>query len=701
MRGRIDGVFDGMLRGWAWDPARPGLRLTLRLLVDGEPTGPFAADLPRADLEQAGMGDGRHGLEVALPLRVQDGATHEIVLEAWWYDDLVQLDTATPRIALRRHMLRGRVEGIRQGRLRGWAWDQARPDVPVALELWHEGAAVARLLADRHRIELAHGGIGGGAHGFELDLAGLAAQGIAPPGAELELRCAPDFGDWSLGRVVLPLGGAETPMEALPVRHFLDEARQAEARQDHTGAARIVEHGLRLHPDDFNLLVIRARALLTLQQWEAAEEAARQAQALNPDHPSPIVLLARLAGLLDRHAEAAGHWSRITPQDSAWRERMTRRPQHLAALGRTAEVLAELTLAARHRPEDPELARRLADAAEALGAPGAARIHLRRLAELAPGDRAAAERLAALDQPRAGEGPGPLASPLQNPELRNWLGPVSGVVEGEAQVAPGLALRGTALRFAAACPYERRPGELPSYGLRLEPGEGGAEAEFALEPLPARPGLRMGIELRGTAGLAASLLLRCPGQPDRTLLETEVEPRLRLLRFDLPPAPTGTLLLRLDGPGALLVHPPRPLARLALGRTATQGFEAPGLAGRLPLPARRAAPVERLAEPALPFTTIEIAAPPATMAETLRAVLDATSPFECILAEGPAALDDPRIRILPPDAAPAEGWVARVEAPPRGGPGWLAALHRAASGSRHASAPGVRLEWRAAGSSRR
>ena len=44
MRGRIDGVFEGVLRGWAWDPARPGHRLTPRLLVDGELLATLTAD---------------------------------------------------------------------------------------------------------------------------------------------------------------------------------------------------------------------------------------------------------------------------------------------------------------------------------------------------------------------------------------------------------------------------------------------------------------------------------------------------------------------------------------------------------------------------------------------------------------------------------------------------------------------------------
>lgn len=689
MRGRIDGVFDGILRGWAWDPARPGHRLTVSIMIDGEQVAPLAAALPRADLEQAGMGDGRHGLEFPLPLRFQDSAAHEIALATWSYDSLVRLDVATPHVPRRLHMLRGRLEGVARGRLRGWAWDQARPEAAVALELWHEGAVRARLLADRYRPELAHGGIGGGAHGFELELAGL-----APEGAELELRSAPEFGDWTLGRLLVP--AALPPAGPPPPRHFLDEARQAEAGQDHASAARILDHGLRLHPGDFELLVLRARVHLALQQWETAEAAARQALALQPDHPVPTVLLARLTGALERHAEAAAFWSRIGPQDSAWRERLTRRPQHLAAQGRAAEAVAELALAARHRPEDPALARALADATGALGAEGAARAHLRRMVELTPGDQAAALRLASLDRRLADPAAASLASPLVNPALRSWLGPVIGVVEGEVLAAPGLILRGAGLRFSAAAPRELRPGELPAYGLRLEVATGTAEVEFALEPAPRNRGvLRMALELEGEAEVPVTLLLRCPHEADRALLEVRADGRPRLLRFDLPPGEEGALVLRLEGPGGLVAHPPRPLSPIESPRASVPGFEAPELAGRLPLPPPRARGADSLAEPGLPFTTIEVVAPPPALPETLRAVLAATSPFECVLIHEPPDIDDPRIRILPRGAQPAEGWVARVESPPGGGPGWLAALHRQAATAGAASAPGVRLEWRA------
>ena len=36
-KGRVDAIDDGRLFGWAFDPAAPGKRLTIRVLLDGKP----------------------------------------------------------------------------------------------------------------------------------------------------------------------------------------------------------------------------------------------------------------------------------------------------------------------------------------------------------------------------------------------------------------------------------------------------------------------------------------------------------------------------------------------------------------------------------------------------------------------------------------------------------------------------------------
>jgi len=67
LAGHIDHADRHSLTGWAMDPARPGEPVELELVLDGEVVGRFPADKHRADLEQAGLGDGRHAFLVQIP----------------------------------------------------------------------------------------------------------------------------------------------------------------------------------------------------------------------------------------------------------------------------------------------------------------------------------------------------------------------------------------------------------------------------------------------------------------------------------------------------------------------------------------------------------------------------------------------------------------------------------------------------------
>ena len=67
LTGHIDQADRFSLTGWAMDPARPDEPVALELVLDGTVVGSFAADRHRPDLEQAGLGDGRHAFQVQIP----------------------------------------------------------------------------------------------------------------------------------------------------------------------------------------------------------------------------------------------------------------------------------------------------------------------------------------------------------------------------------------------------------------------------------------------------------------------------------------------------------------------------------------------------------------------------------------------------------------------------------------------------------
>jgi glycosyltransferase involved in cell wall biosynthesis len=74
--GSLDGPDYGTARGWAFDPANPSGSVAVDLTLDGKPFETVVANIYRADLEKAGMGDGCHGFALPLPQAYLDGKTH-------------------------------------------------------------------------------------------------------------------------------------------------------------------------------------------------------------------------------------------------------------------------------------------------------------------------------------------------------------------------------------------------------------------------------------------------------------------------------------------------------------------------------------------------------------------------------------------------------------------------------------------------
>lgn len=66
IRGLVDNATDKGLYGWAWNARRPGERVVVELQLDGRTLTSAVADGARADLAQAGVGDGAHAFALRL-----------------------------------------------------------------------------------------------------------------------------------------------------------------------------------------------------------------------------------------------------------------------------------------------------------------------------------------------------------------------------------------------------------------------------------------------------------------------------------------------------------------------------------------------------------------------------------------------------------------------------------------------------------
>ncbi len=72
LQGLLERVTDGWVYGWAWDRSQPNATLDLDIHIDGRLVTTLAADSYRPDLQEAGIGNGKHAFKTELPLELDD-----------------------------------------------------------------------------------------------------------------------------------------------------------------------------------------------------------------------------------------------------------------------------------------------------------------------------------------------------------------------------------------------------------------------------------------------------------------------------------------------------------------------------------------------------------------------------------------------------------------------------------------------------
>ena len=136
MDGNLEQVREeGLVSGWCWDPEEPDRRVKLIVLVDGEPVATTVADLFRADLELAGIGDGAHAFSCLLPwesisaksvsnIRLADEATKQLIGGSLVFRRIAMrsVEDRLREIEAKVRLLSGRLEDVTQ---------QARYDADV------------------------------------------------------------------------------------------------------------------------------------------------------------------------------------------------------------------------------------------------------------------------------------------------------------------------------------------------------------------------------------------------------------------------------------------------------------------------------------------------------------------------------------------------------------------------------------------
>jgi hypothetical protein len=190
LRGSLDEVSRARIRGWACDEGAPNLPMRLRILDNGVALAHVMAASYRGDLEKAGYGNGCHSFDFVVPGGLSPLVDH--VIQVHRADDFEELPNSPWTVAaepdaahgpplltdsaLHAAAQDGRVDEMTRDRVRGWALDSVEPGAPVALQILDNGVPIARLLANRYRLDLEQAGMGNGRHGFDIAIPG----GLSP-----------------------------------------------------------------------------------------------------------------------------------------------------------------------------------------------------------------------------------------------------------------------------------------------------------------------------------------------------------------------------------------------------------------------------------------------------------------------------------------------------------------------------------------
>jgi len=161
--GHIDTMVQARLHGWAWDGVSDESCL-VEIFLDKRKIGSCSADGFRADLLAAGVGNGSHGFEFALPAAVFDGRSHVVHAGVRVGGKLVLLKGSALEVLLPpADAIAGDVTLESDGLLHGWVRDARAPAQGCRLRVDIDGHTVAQVSA---------GGAGPHAagHGFEVVL---------------------------------------------------------------------------------------------------------------------------------------------------------------------------------------------------------------------------------------------------------------------------------------------------------------------------------------------------------------------------------------------------------------------------------------------------------------------------------------------------------------------------------------------------
>lgn len=161
-----DGIF-----GWAWCPNDLLSKVEVLCTIDGQVIARRQADQFRADLQLAGIGDGKYAFFMEIPTQFYDGCRHLVQLQASHGDIQFELAGSPMEFTLQPdHLIIGDFSLENDGLLQGWVVDTAAPSRTVCVTVIAKNVGQVVLSANTYRNDLLELGNGTGCHGFQLVL---------------------------------------------------------------------------------------------------------------------------------------------------------------------------------------------------------------------------------------------------------------------------------------------------------------------------------------------------------------------------------------------------------------------------------------------------------------------------------------------------------------------------------------------------
>lgn len=169
LEGSFEQVGKDFIQAWAWDKNAPSTHVAVALFIDGKEVLKETAKIKRDDLKKHKKGDGDHGLKLSIPARFFDGKEHTIDLRFAESGKPLKNSPKTVEL-ISKPLYTGSLDAAEYPEIRGWAWNTAKPEATVKVDIFLDDKKLFSVPANELRGDLEKAGIGDGCKAFRKKL---------------------------------------------------------------------------------------------------------------------------------------------------------------------------------------------------------------------------------------------------------------------------------------------------------------------------------------------------------------------------------------------------------------------------------------------------------------------------------------------------------------------------------------------------